>query len=385
MAKGLDLAPALLPTGLRDLLPPEARQEAEVIQTIIAVMASHGYDLVKPPIAEFEESLLTGAGQSLVRRSFRLMDPLSHRMMALRTDMTLQIARIATERLVNEPRPLRLAYSGEVLRMAGGQLHPERQMSQLGCELIGSLDPAADAEIILLAAESLQRIGIENISIDLNLPTLVPNLLKLHRLEAGPHNQAMAAIERRDTAMAASIDAVLGPILASLIHAVGPARTAIGILQTLSIAGEARQDIERLMAVVDRIEAQAPDLMLTVDPVERRGFEYHTGLSFALFAMGIGEVGRGGRYRAGQRGDGEPATGFTLIADKLLAGATAISDPDRVLLPKGVDPAVGAELRRKGLVTVASLDESGDMDEMARRQGCSYIWRGKLEPVKAGI
>jgi ATP phosphoribosyltransferase regulatory subunit len=265
--------------------------------------------------------------------------------------------------------------------MAGGQLHPERQMTQIGCELIGSLAPAADAEVILLAAECLQRIGIENISIDLTLPTLVPNLLKLHTLDAPQHSRVMAAIERRDTAMAQEVNPELGPILARVIGAVGPARAAIDILDTLDIGGEARIDIERLIAVVALIEAQASDVMLTVDPVERRGFEYHTGLSFALFARGLGEVGRGGRYRAGGR-EGEPATGFTLIADNLLAGAAPLPKVERVFLPVDADPAIGIKLRQDGLITIASLVDEADLYAAARRQHCDYVWEDGLQAVE---
>ena len=215
---------------------------------------------------------------------------------------------------------------------------PARQWSQVGCELIGSLAPAADAEVILLANECLQRIGIENISIDLTLPTLVPNLLKLHALDSEQHAQALAAIGRRDAAMATAVDPELGPILAQVIGAVGPARPAIEILETLAVGGEARTDIERLVAVVGLIEAQAPGLMLTVDPVERRGFEYHTGLSFALFGRGWARSGGVAATVPASWSTGEPATGFTLIADHLLAGAAPLPRVEKVFLPLGLDP-----------------------------------------------
>src|ERR1700761_2481149 len=146
------LHPALLPHGLRDILPPDARIEADTVERLMAILGQYGYDRVKPPLVEFESSLLDGPGAAMTHETFRLMDPISHRMIAVRADMTLQIARIATTRLVKSPRPLRLSYAGQVLRVRGSQLRPERQVGQVGAELIGSDAPEADAEGAALGA-----------------------------------------------------------------------------------------------------------------------------------------------------------------------------------------------------------------------------------------
>ncbi|HLJ64406.1 MAG TPA: ATP phosphoribosyltransferase regulatory subunit, partial [Stellaceae bacterium] len=79
---------ALLPLGLRDLLPPEAAGESGAVAKMMAVLASHGYERVKPPLVEFEDNLLSGAGASMAKETFRLMDPLSQRMLGFRADMT---------------------------------------------------------------------------------------------------------------------------------------------------------------------------------------------------------------------------------------------------------------------------------------------------------
>ena len=99
-----NLHKALLPQGLRDLLPPAAEAEAEAVGKLIAVLSSHGYERVKPPLMEFEENLLSGAGAAMAPETFRLMDPISQRMIALRADMTTQVARIAGTRLANTAR-----------------------------------------------------------------------------------------------------------------------------------------------------------------------------------------------------------------------------------------------------------------------------------------
>ena len=116
---------ALLPAGLRDLLAPEAAHEVDAVRRLLESFIAQGYELVKPPLLEFEEALLSGTGAALRSQTFRLMDPVSQRMMGLRADMTPQIVRMASSRLKNAPRPLRLCYAGQVLQIRGSQLRPE--------------------------------------------------------------------------------------------------------------------------------------------------------------------------------------------------------------------------------------------------------------------
>src|SRR5260370_34645931 len=142
---------ALLPAGLYDLLPPEAEIEAAVTARLMGVLGAYGYERVKPPLVEFEETLLSGAGAAMASDTFRTMDPISHRMIGMRADITPQVARIATTRLASRPRPLRLSYAGQVLRVRGSQMRPERQVGQAGAQLNGAQGPAADGEAIAVA------------------------------------------------------------------------------------------------------------------------------------------------------------------------------------------------------------------------------------------
>src|SRR5579863_8233070 len=123
---------ALLPAGLRDMLPPDAETEASAVEALMEVFAAHGYQRVKPPLLEFEDSFLAGSGAAVAEQTFRLMDPDSHRMMAVRSDTTPQIARIATTRLAEWVRPLRLSYAGQCLCVRGTQLGADRQVAQAG-------------------------------------------------------------------------------------------------------------------------------------------------------------------------------------------------------------------------------------------------------------
>lgn len=366
---------ALLPAGLRDVLPAEAAFESRVVSDLLARFAGHGYEQVKPPLIEFEESLLSGAGAATASETFRLMDPVSQHMMGVRPDMTVQVARIATTRLAGAPRPLRLCYAGQVLRVKGTQLRPERQFGQAGVELIGSDSPAADAEVVALAAEILEALGVSDLSVDLNMPTLVPAVCAGLGLADEVAARLRTALDRKDAAaVAAAGDAAAA--LVALLEAAGPAPEALAALAKVDLPSDAPGERDRLADTVARIQAKAPHIRLTVDPVENRGFEYHTGVCFTLFAGGVrGELGRGGRYLAGMDradGGGEPATGFTLFMDTVLRALPRPGPERRLFLPVDTPPQEAARLRGEGWVTVAGLDSVADVATEARRLGCDH-------------
>jgi ATP phosphoribosyltransferase regulatory subunit len=379
------LHPALLPHGLRDILPPDARIEADTVERLMAILGQHGYDRVKPPLVEFESSLLDGPGAAMAQETFRLMDPISHRMIAVRADMTLQIARIATTRLVKSPRPLRLSYAGQVLRVRGSQLRPERQVGQVGAELIGSPAPEADAEVVALAAEALNAVGVPGLSVDLTLPVLVPAVLQALGVEGRAAEQLRDALDRKDAAAIADVGGPSAAILGALMAAAGPADRTLQAIKAIKLPEAASAQVTALTEIVRLIRLRAPDLMLTIDPVENRGFEYHTGVSFTIFGRNIrGELGRGGRYVAGgyQAETGyakrmppepQPSTGFTLYTDTVLRAIVFGPQPPRVLLPLGTEHVTGADLRSAGWVTVAALESVADATAEARRLGCTHV------------
>lgn len=374
---------ALLPPGFNDILPPDAAFEADIVGRLMARVRASGYEQVKPPVVEYEDTLLSGDGASITARTFRLMDPMSHRMLAVRADMTLQIARIATTRLAHEPRPLRLCYAGQVLQVAGSQLRPERQFGQMGCELIGSDSPAADAEIVALAAESLAAIGVADISVDLNLPPLVPAVAEAIGVGSAALARVRSALDHKDAAAVASLGGKGAQVLGALLAAAGPADSALTALGKIDLPSAARAAIAGLEDVVKRVREAEPTVALTIDPVENRGFEYHTGISFSIFSRrSRSELGRGGRYRAGNSGRGEHATGFTLFMDTVLRAAAAVPLAKRIYVPLGVPAAEAARLRAEGWITVAGLAPAVDPVAEARRLACGHVYAdGRTRPV----
>ena len=375
----------LLPAGLEDVLPPLAAHESAVVERLIASFQAQGYDRVKPPLLEFEEALLAGAGAAVAGQTFRLMDPVSQRMMGLRADMTPQVARIATTRLKNTPRPLRLCYGGQVLQVRGSQLRPERQFAQAGVELIGATDETGDAEVALLAIEALTALGVEELSVDLNLPPLVGALAADLGLAAEQVAELRLALDRKDAAAVKDLAGDHAKLFQDLLRAAGPVDKALAALAKLKLPEAAAREVQHLADVVTLIREAAPQARLTIDPVEHRGFEYQTGISFILFARGVrGELGRGGRYEAsGPNGERESSTGFTLFMDTVLRALPAPAPAQRIFLPLGTSAEEGRRLRAEGWVTLAGLAAVDDLQAEARRLGCGHLLRdGEISEIK---
>ncbi len=367
----------LLPAGLADLLPPDAAREARAIDIAIERFAAFGYERVKPPVVEFEESLLGGPGVALASQTFRLMDPVSQRMMGVRPDMTLQVARIAVTRLKHVPRPLRLSYGGNVIRVRGSALKPERQFAQVGAELFGVDTAEADAEAVLLTVDALRAIGVAELTVDLNLPTLVAAVAGGLKLEGDPLRRLRRALDRKDEAAIAKAlgDKKTTDLFVGLLRAAGPAEKAIAQLKKLKLPAAGAEEAARLAEVVALVHRADPALPLTLDPVEYRGLEYQTGVSFSVFALkGRQELARGGRYSAGYPEDGvsEPATGFTLYMDAVLASSDTAPERPRLYLPLGTAWSDAQPWQAKGYAVVRAVTAADDVRREAKRLRCTH-------------
>ena len=361
---------ALLPEGLRDRLPPQAAAADTLLRGLLDHVASHGYDRVQPPLIEYEEGLVGRLGVTGREELLRFVDPVSRRNLALRPDITGQVGRIAVTRLGHRPRPLRLAYAGPVLRVKGSQLRPEREMLQVGVELIGRDSVAAVVEVLTIAVDGLTRAGVSGITVDLTLPSFVADLAAAW---AGPAPRAgLAAVEAlldaKDVAGLAAAGAV---IYAPLITAAGPAHEALAALGRLDLPPALARRLADTAAVVAALDTVG-GVAVTLDPTERHGFDYQRWIGFTLFAAGVrGEVGRGGAYGIVEPGGGiEAAVGFSLYLDGLVDAGLGQTAARRVALPTGTPRAIGERLRADGWVTVAVLD--GD----ALPGDCSHRWDG---------
>lgn len=363
----IDPAADLLPEGLEDRLPQSTAAAARIERAVLAVLDAHGYDRVRPPLIEFMQSIARRMDGVKTRKLFRFVDPKSLRTLALRSDMTPQVGRIAATGLAGKPRPLRLCYAGQVARIAGDQLDPRRENLQLGAELIGSDSVAAAAEIVELAIASLEAAGATGISVDFTLPDLV-DTLAAEEFPLTPE-QIQAVRRELDAKDVGGLREAGGEAYLPLLYASGPFPDALGKLAGIDTVGALATRIEGLRRIAARVEGRA---RLTLDPAERHGFEYQTWFGFSLYAEGVrGTLGRGGTYRI--HGTDEVATGFSLYPEELVEAVKA-SEPrrDTVFLPLGHDREAGARLRVEGWRTVAALTEACD----AAALGCSHVLDG---------
>ena len=373
---------ALLPAGLQDLLSPAAAHEAAVTEGLIVSISRAGYERIKPPLLEFEQSLFSGTGQALSQQTFRLMDPISQTMMGVRADITPQAVRVAATRLCNRPRPLRLCYAGEILQIRGSHLRPERQFRQVGAELIGASAAEADAEVILHAADALEQVGVRGLSVDLNMPTVVSALIASAGQTGADAQTLREALDRKDAAeVARQVDAPWTELFLGLLETTGPAEQGLTRARTLNLNGAARDALDRVERVVGLLRTAKTDLSLTLDLVEHRGFEYHTGLSFIFFAPAVrGELGRGGRYDLQTDGG---ATGFTLYMDTVLRALPQPEQPRRLYLPHETPYQDAVALREQGWITVAGLEAENNIHAAAHAQNCDQIFlNGQIVATK---
>ena len=354
----------LLPSGLFDLLPPHAEAESIVVSTLLSHFRSCGYEQVSPPLMEYEDTLINQRDKSLSTQSFRVMDPLSQKMMAVRADMTMQIARIAGSLLHEAPRPLRLCYMGQTLRTTPEPTRSTRQFRQIGIEMLGCNDVLADVEVIQTAVTGAHALGMENLSVDLNLSSLFDELTS--QLDSDKQEALRESLKRKDIA---AIEAFGLDDLTMLAKTIGPAATVLDSLSQYDFGANVKQQIDALTTTCQLLQQRLGDAVsITIDPLEMKGFGYYSGLSFSVFLTDESvEVGRGGRYRTEY---GEDATGFTLYVEDLLSVITTDNDRPLLLVPSDTSEEKANHWRQQGYVVIYALTD--DTKDEAKRLNCSH-------------
>jgi ATP phosphoribosyltransferase regulatory subunit len=345
----------LLPEHIEDVLPGEARAMERLRRAILDLFASHGYELVAPPLLEYTDSLLSGIGRDLDLATFKLVDQLSGRMMGVRADHTPQVARIDAH-LLNRQGVARLCYCGSVLHTVPAGMTKMREPIQIGAELYGHAGLEADAEVLALMVASLKRAGIERVHIDLGHPGIYRALVEKSGLNAEQAEALFHAVQQKDAPRARE----LGGEAVAALTAMNGARDVITAarkqLPALPAITSALNSLDRLASLV-----QAPGVDISVDLAELGGFNYESGLVFAAFAPGSPDaIARGGRYDevGATFGRARPATGFTMDLRQLAALAPREEAAERIVAPSLDDPALKeaiAKLRDAGNVVVVEM------------------------------
>ena len=308
----------VLPEYVDDILPAEAERIEALRRRLLDHFRGHGYRLVQPPLIEHLESLLTGTGHDLELQTFKLVDPLSGRLLGVRADITPQVARIDAH-LLNEPGVTRLCYAGSVLRTVATGVAQSREVLQIGAELYGDPDIGADQEVLSLLLSALEAVELSGLHLNLGHVGVYRALANGAGIAGnGSDSELFTAMRTKDRSAVAEITdrlpAAWREAFVALPTLYGPAEEVLAsagarLPDTPSIARALAALATLSKAVSARVES------LHIDLADLRGYHYQTGASFSVFTAGEPDaIGRGERYDGIGKafGRARPATGFTL-------------------------------------------------------------------------
>jgi ATP phosphoribosyltransferase regulatory subunit len=360
-----------LPEHIEDVLPQDAAKLERLRRIALDLFASHGYELVVPPLLEYVESLLTGTGPDMELATFRLVDQLSGRMMGIRADTTPQVARIDAH-VLNRRGVSRLCYAGSVVHTLPLGLGKSRQPFQVGAELYGHAGLAADIEIQQLTIDMLTRAGISATQLDIGHPAIFRELVKSLGLSDEESAQVFRATTAKDVPALNAMSfltGAAGQALRSLPTLYGAPDVLARAKSTLPAESAITAALEQLSTIAKHFSAQ--DISVSVDLGELGGFNYESGIVFAVFVKGAPDaVARGGRYdEIGKAfGSARAATGFSCDLKGLLPLVTGCAPKGKILGPDRADANVKQEiarLREQGEIVVARLSANEHVDRAA--------------------
>jgi ATP phosphoribosyltransferase regulatory subunit len=354
----------LLPEHIADALPHEAAWIEHLRRTILDMFRVHGYELVMPPMLEYLDSLLTGTGSDLKLRTFKLVDQLSGRTLGLRADMTPQVARIDAH-LLNRQGVTRLCYCDSVLHTLPASLPASREPIQLGAELYGHAEIEADIEVIRLMDRALRMAGTPALRIDVSHAGVFRALAGAARLDEDTERKILQLLLSKDVpglrAGCAGIEAPYRSALLCLPELYG----GIESLEAACARLPALPEIAAALTGLRALRQALPELPLSFDLADLRGYNYHNGVVFSAYCQGLpGAIAQGGRYDGVGKafGRARPATGFSMDLRAIARLGRGEEPAGAVAAPRvaehGEDAALAAHiaaLRAAGTVVIELL------------------------------
>jgi ATP phosphoribosyltransferase regulatory subunit len=360
----------LLPENIADVLPSEARKIEDLRRRMLDNFRLYGYELVMPPLLEYVDSLLNGAGEDTDLRTFKLVDQISGRMLGLRADMTTQVARIDAH-LLNRESVTRLCYAGSVLHTRPSGLHATREPLQIGAEIYGHAGLEADAEIQELALASLAMAGFADVRLDLSHVGVLRAILAEDPAAARDEADLYGLLRAKDTpgltAITQHYSATTRAALLALPNLYGDVEVLAEARAVLPALPGVTRALAELAALAGSALGRAE---VAIDLADLRGYQYESGAMFGLYVPGLpNAVARGGRYdHVGEAfGRARPATGFSLDLRELARLLPGAERKHAVRAPWGNAPELReriATLRGEGEIVIQSLPgHEDDQDE----------------------
>ncbi|HIE64803.1 MAG: ATP phosphoribosyltransferase regulatory subunit [Nitrospira sp.] len=327
----------LIPKGVATFLPEGAARRRAIERVILDLFSQWGYQEVITPLFEYLDVFSLGVGENILDRAYKFVDRATGRIMVLRPDVTPQIARIAATLLGDQPRPLRLCYSANVFRHEEEHAGREREIFQVGGELIGISDVEADAEIISLAIEILKKVGLKSFKVSLGQMAYTRGILQSFRSSPAFFQEVLHSVGKKEVSQ---LEALLRKGKVGL-------KKRLQIIALLDLFGgeevfkkaslltdypPCRIALKRLKAVYKILKSAGYQDDLLIDLGEVRGFGYYTGTIFEIFSDGVGsELGGGGRYDQllEKFGAPTPSTGFALHIERIQKALEFTAGRDR--------------------------------------------------------
>jgi ATP phosphoribosyltransferase regulatory subunit len=364
--------PIRLPSGVRDFLPAAAARRIALASRLSRIFESWGYARIITPVFECADVLERGLGADARAAAIRFVEPGTGEVVALRPDITAQVARLVATRLaVHEAGSVRLSYEGAVYRRSGRLADElgQREILQAGIELIDLGAPEGDAEALAVAAAALGTAGVAETRLD------VGHVAPLrHVLDGTPEAVRPAiitALGRKDRAAlrvsVRELPAALQPLAEALVGLWGPAEPTLARALALPWPAAVRDALHELRAILAGFCELAGTTLdgMTIDLGDLRGFDYYTGVRFAGYVDGAPDaVLRGGRYDSliGRYGRPARATGFAVDLELLAqaqraAGVSADRAPLGIAVHGPGAASVARRLRSRGLRAVCCAAE----------------------------
>jgi ATP phosphoribosyltransferase regulatory subunit len=363
----------VLPDHIADVLPSEARHIEELRRLYLDTARGYGYELVMPPLLEYLESLLSGTGRALDLQTFKLVDQLSGRTLGLRADTTPQVARIDAH-LLNRAGVTRLCYCGPVLHTRPDRPFATREPLQFGAEIYGHSGLEADLEVLHLALDTLKAVAIQNVTVDLSDARIVPALLHGVALSAEKRQALQDALAAKDApsvkSLTQDLSAPIRDALLALVNLYGGDDALAQAEKTFSAWPSVIQAIAELHHIAADLKNVLPDVSVTFDLAESRGYSYYSGVRFAVYVTGASDaLVRGGRYDevGAVFGRKRPAVGFSLDLKELVGVVPERALKAAIRAPwgaaKGLREAIAA-LRAQGETVVCVMPgHESEVDE----------------------
>lgn len=353
----------LLPEYIQDVLPEEAWRIEAMRARFLEMMRVQGYQLVAPPMLEYVESLLIDGSADMDLRTFKLVDQLSGRTLALRADITPQVARIDAH-LLNRQGVTRLCYAGNVLHTQPVGLTRARELLQIGAELYGHGGIESDLEIQRIMLQTLATFGVAEVHLDFGHVGIFRALARRSGIEKALEGQLLQALQHKDVAGLQVLVQPLDPEIRSAMLALPGLYGEYS--DTLARAREILPAFPEILAAMDALEvacAHALSLVknVGVDLADLRGYHYHSGMVFAAYHSGSHDaIALGGRYDELGKSFGRKreATGFSLDLRQIYSLLPGVSVRPGVCAPAHGDADLQTaitDLRELGEVVVVDL------------------------------